>query len=102
MVSGVEAGVRVEAVALILYLVTAAVLLWLAHRFAVPLSRFAAPALLLIPFCFTGRAILTNRVLAPIDIPYETEPLNWMRAQTGIIDVHNSALSDVASAILPY
>ena len=35
----------------------------------------AALVLILIPFCFTGRALLTGRVYAPIDLPFMAEPL---------------------------
>ena len=87
---------------LVLYIATASALIWLAHRYALRLSRGAALALLLFPLCFVGRALLTNRVYAPVDIAYATEPLNWMRAQTGMNDEYNGALSDVASQMLPY
>ena len=48
--------------ALLLYLAVAAVTLLAWNRWVMPLSRGAALALLLLPFLFTGPALVTNRV----------------------------------------
>ena len=88
---------------LLLYVATALALLWLAGRFVKPFSPLAALALLLLPLCFTGRAIFTGRVYGPIDLPYLTQPLNWMRGQYGIpAEMHNGALSDLAWQMIPW
>jgi hypothetical protein len=63
-----------------LYVATAAVLLWLAHRYVMPIGRGVAAVLLLLPFCFVGKALLTGGVYAPVDLPYLTEPLLAMRS----------------------
>src|SRR2546423_418231 len=87
---------------LILYIVTAAALLWLADRFVGPLSRGSAIVLFLLPLAFTGPALFSGRVIAPIDHPFNTEPLRSMRAQYGIGDPHNGIVTDVYCAIMPW
>jgi hypothetical protein len=88
--------------ALVLYTITAAALLFLAHRVIRPLSKPAAVILFLIPFVFTGWALLTNDVYGPIDLPYATQPLNHMKEQYGIGALHNAALSDLYGQMIPW
>ena len=89
--------------ALPLYAATAAAVIALTHVCMTRLSRGAAIALVLIPLCFTGRALLTGRVYGPIDLPYESEPLRAMRAQYGLdARAYNVALSDVSSQMIPW
>src|SRR5207344_3299044 len=78
-----------------LYLITALTLLWLAHRFITPLTRRDALLLILLPMLFTGRALLTGGVYAPVDLPYITEPLRDMREPLGVPRPHNGILSDL-------
>lgn len=87
--------------ALALYLGTAAALLWFWRRL-VPLSRAAALVVVLLPMVFTGRALLTNRVYAPIDLPFQYEPLASQAAAHGIDKPHEIALSDLAIQIIPW
>ena len=87
--------------ALALYLCTAGALLWFWRR-CVPLSRAAALALLLLPMVFTGRALLTNRVYAPIDLPFQYEPLATHAEGYGVWKPHEIALSDLAIQIIPW
>jgi hypothetical protein len=87
---------------LLLYSITAGALLWLSHRRILPLSRAAAAILFLIPFVFTGYALLTSRVYAPVDHPWETVPLNWMKEQYGITATYNGWLSDVSTQMIPW
>ncbi len=87
--------------ALALYVVVAAALLFAWQRF-VKTSRAAALALVLLPMLFTGRALLTNRVYAPIDLPFQYEPLASHAAQFGIGKPHEIALSDLAIQIIPW
>ncbi|HSP13144.1 MAG TPA: YfhO family protein [Thermoanaerobaculia bacterium] len=87
---------------LLLYAATAAAALVICHRFVRPVSRIAAALLVLLPFCFTGFALVTDRVYAPIDIAYASEPLLPVRAQYGIAGTHNGHLSDVASQMIPW
>jgi xanthosine utilization system XapX-like protein len=86
----------------LLYFSTAAVVLLLLHRFVTALSRGAAIALLLVPLCFTGRAMLTGRVYAPVDLPYGAEPLQSYRSDFHIGEPHDALLSDVAYQIIPW
>jgi len=84
-----------------LYAATAALLLWLAHRWITPIRRASAVILFLIPLCFTGRALLTGGVYAPLDLIYAAEPFNGMKEQFHIGHVFGS-LSDVACQMTPW
>lgn len=86
----------------LLYIVTAAILLALAHRHVTPLTRGAALALLLLPLCFTVRAVLTDRIYAPVEMAYIAQPLRDLRSQLGVSEPHNPTLSDVAFQMLPW
>ena len=88
--------------ALVLYLLTAALLLGLAHRCVRPLSRGTALLLVLIPFAFCGFALLTNRVYAPVDLPYETEPLRALKGEYGITSVSTGMHTDVYTEFIPW
>lgn len=85
-----------------LYLLTAGALAFLAHRFIRPFSKSVLLLLLLLPLCFTGRALLTGRVYAPIDFPYLEEPLASFRHDFGVTGVHNGIVSDVYSLNIPW
>jgi hypothetical protein len=76
--------------ALLLYLTTTIALIVAWRRFVQPVSRTAAIVLVLLPLCFTGRALLTDRVYAPIDLPYMSEPLNAYAAEFGVAKAHNA------------
>jgi len=90
-------------IAALLYAVTAFVLLALVHRFVQRLTVWPAAALMLLPLCFTGRALLTGRVYGPVDLPYMTEPLAAMRGLYGLgARAYNPALSDVAWQMIPW
>ena len=86
----------------ILYLITALALLWLADRFIAPISRRDAILLILLPMLFTGRALLTGGVYAPVDLPYITEPLRDMRGPLGVPRPHNGILSDLYAQMIPW
>ena len=88
--------------AFVLYAATAAALLWLAHRFVMPISRASALILFLLPLCFTGRALFTGGVYAPVDLPYLTEPLREMRVPLGVPVWHNGLLSDLYAQMIPW
>lgn len=87
---------------LLLYAVTAAAIFLLVHRFVAPISRGAALILFLIPFCLTGRALLTDAVYGPVDLPYITEPLNRMRVPLGVPEVLNGSISDLYAQMIPW
>jgi hypothetical protein len=86
----------------ILYAATAVVLLWLADRYVLPISRGAAIILLLLPLCFTGRALLTGRVYGPVEMPYMTRPLYDYRAALHVPETHNPTLADIAFQMIPW
>jgi Bacterial membrane protein YfhO len=87
---------------LLLYLIAALLLLWISHRFLMPLSRAVAIVLVLLPMCVTGRALLTGGVFGPVDMPYFTEPLRDMRVPLGVPKAHNGTLSDVYAQMIPW
>jgi len=86
----------------LLYFLTAAILLWLADRYVVPVSRGAAIALLLLPLCFTGRALLTGKVIAPLDLASMTPPLSDYAQEMGTVKVKNPILGDVVLQMMPW
>jgi len=84
---------------LLLYTATAAVVLFFVRR---RISRGAAIVLFLLPFCFVGRALLTDNVYGPVDLPYVTEPLKGMREVMGMPEIHNGILSDLYAQMIPW
>jgi len=87
---------------LLLYLAVALLLLWIAHRALMPLTRAAALVLILLPMCVTGKALLTGGVFGPVDLPYFTEPLRDMRVPLGVAKPHNGMLSDLYAQMIPW
>ena len=87
---------------LLVYLAAASLLLWLVHRFVVPLSRGAAAFLFFLPFLFVGHALIANRVYAPIDKIYMDVPLSVVKERYGIGDPHNPATADIFSQMIPW
>lgn len=85
----------------LLYLLTAFGALALARRLT-PLSWRVAAALALLPLCFTGRALLTGSVYAPLDLAYTNAPLAAVARQVGVTHTHNNALSDVYAQFIPW
>src|ERR1700675_4494060 len=88
--------------AALLYFTSAAVILGLTHRYFISLTRGAALALLLLPLCFTGRAILTDRIYAPVEMPYIAQPFGDHARELGVGRPHNSAISDIAFQMIPW
>jgi hypothetical protein len=86
----------------LLYITVALLLLWVAHRALMPLSRVAVIALILLPMCVTGKALLTGGVFGPVDLPYVTEPLRDMRVPLGVAKPHNGTLSDLYAQMIPW
>ena len=87
----------------LLYVAVTIALLYVWSRSVQRISRAAALVLLLLPLCFTGRALLTGRVYAPIDLPFMSEPLRAYRNDFGIAgDALNGNLSDLYMQIMPW
>jgi hypothetical protein len=87
---------------LLLYLITAAILLGVTHVWITRLSRAAALVLLLLPLLFTGRALLTGRLYAPVELAYTTEPLSSWRAELHVPGSQNPMLSDITFQLIPW
>jgi Bacterial membrane protein YfhO len=88
--------------AVLLYLAVCALLLWLARRYLTPITLIACLALTLLPLAFTGRALLGGKVYAPIDLPYQAEPLMSVGKELGLTRLHNATLSDVYDQQIPW
>ena len=88
--------------AILLYVAVTVGLIALWRRYVQPLSRGAAIALLLLPLCFTGRALLTGKVYAPVDLAMLAEPLNNYAADYGMEKAHHAGLSDLYMQIIPW
>lgn len=88
--------------AALLYVMVAAGVAWLCHRLIRPLGIRATAILVLLPLVLTGRALLTGRVYAPIDLPYEAPPLQALATDVGIERAHNPILSDLYAQIIPW
>ena len=88
--------------AIVLYLATAIAIVALWRRFVQPMSLAASIVVVLLPFCFTGRALLTGRVYAPIDMPFASEPLKDYAKEYGMETPHNGTLSDLYMQMIPW
>jgi hypothetical protein len=88
-------------VAALLYLCTALVCLALARRVE-KVSLPAAAALMLLPLVFTGPALLTSRIYAPIDLAYSAEPLASLAQHAGVTHIANATASDVYTQFVPW
>jgi len=86
----------------LLYLATAALVLWLVHRHVRPLSRAAAVVLIALPLGITGYALITGAVYGPIDHLYQYEPLSALAPQFGITSARNASAVDVWTEFFPW
>ncbi len=84
------------------YALTAALFLYLAHRFVRRIPLASALFLSCAPALFTGEALWTAGVQAPIDIAYDAPPLSAYRAQMGIGKTRSPILLDVAYSYIPW
>lgn len=66
------------------------------------ISLAAAIALIALPLLPTGRAILTGRTLAPVDISFAADPLHQYAREYGVETPHNIHLSDLHCQIIPW
>jgi hypothetical protein len=88
--------------ALILYIAVAfgVALLW--SRCVQRISIAAVIALMAMPLLFTGKALFTNRLLAPVDVSFTAEPLSDYARDYGVGTPHNTTLSDLHCQIIPW
>ncbi|MFL6234154.1 MAG: hypothetical protein ACJ76N_13550, partial [Thermoanaerobaculia bacterium] len=85
-----------------LYAALALALLALSHRLIVRLTWRAALVLALLPLCFTGRALLTGRIYAPIDLVYQGQPFRPYADPYEMGGVHRGILTDLYSQMIPW
>jgi hypothetical protein len=88
--------------ALLLYLAVTAGIATLWSRRVQRVSVATAIVLIAMPLVFTGKAMLTNRVYAPIDLPFTAEPLRDYARDFGVERPHEIALSDLHCQIIPW
>jgi hypothetical protein len=88
--------------ALLLFLVVAIVTLLAWNRWVTPLSPGAAVVIVLFPFLFTGRALLTNRVYGGYDILFLAQPFNDYAAEYDFKLAHNWFLVDHVLQMVPW
>jgi len=94
---------RLEVVALwLIYAAAATAAVWLARRFAGPLSSRAGVFLAAAPLVFTGAAMFSGRIYGPADIYYDHDPWRRVAAAHGVTGIVNPILSDLAFANLPW
>ena len=88
--------------ALVLYLVTTLTILFVWDRCVQRVSRAAAIVLVLLPLLFLGRALLTGRTAAPVDMAFMAEPLRDYARDYGMEKAHEAGLSDLHAQIVPW
>lgn len=88
--------------ALFLYLLTTVALLWTGSRMEARLTWKGMVILFLMPLCFTGSALLTGAIYAPVDLAFQADPLKPLAAGLGVSGLHNGTLGDVYSQMIPW
>ena len=92
---------RLEVVALwLIYAAAATAAVWLARRFAGPLSSRAGVFLAAAPLVFTGAAMFSGGIYGPADLYYGHDPWRRVAAAHGVTGIANPILSDLAFANL--
>lgn len=81
---------------------TAALLLYLAHRCVLRTRLSVCLLIAAAPLLFTGKAVLTGGVYAPLDIQYHHEPFASVRYAAGMTRVQTPLLSDVVYSMIPW
>jgi hypothetical protein len=84
------------------YAGTAALFVWLAHRWVMPIRRRVALALIAAPLLFTGPATFTAELYGGVDILYNAAPFQAHRDALGVGDVRSPALADVVQQHIPW
>jgi hypothetical protein len=89
-------------VSLLLYLIVAGVTLFAWRRYITPMSRGAALVIVLLPFLFTGKALVTNRVYGGYDILFLSAPFSDYAKDYGLTTAHNGFLLDHVLQMVPW
>ena len=84
------------------YGATASATLYLARRFVLPVRGGVALLLACAPLLFTGKAMLTGGVYAPIDIIYDANPFGAHREALHVPTDRTPALGDVVYQEIPW
>ena len=87
---------------LLVYLGFTACALWLTTRFVRRMTFAAAAVLALLPCAFTGKALVTGGVYAPLDLPYQAEPLASYKVEHGMDQRITRTRYDVAFQMIPW
>jgi hypothetical protein len=87
--------------AILLYLLAGGSLSVLAVR-KLRIAKTIAIALVLLPLFVTGRALLTGRIYAPLDLVYASEPLASIADRAGVTHAVDPTASDVAAQFVPW
>ncbi|MDP9192487.1 MAG: YfhO family protein [Acidobacteriota bacterium] len=88
--------------AFLLYAATAALLLWLTHRFVLPVSWAAALVLFALPPGLVGKALITDGVYGPIDYVYQDAPFKALDPGYASAPPRNASATDVFSEFFPW
>lgn len=86
----------------LLYLAAALGVAAACHRWVLPLGRRAAAALVLLPLCFTGRALLSGGIYSPITSAYANLPFEAVRAEVGLDEPQVGHFLDLYGQIVPW
>jgi hypothetical protein len=89
-------------VSLLLYLIVAGVTLFAWRRWVTPISRGAALVIALLPFLFTGKALVTNRVYGGYDILFLSAPFSDYAKDYGLTTAHNGFILDHVLQMVPW
>lgn len=87
---------------MVLYLAVTGTLSFVWSRWVQRISVAAAIVLIAMPLVFTGKAMFTGRVYAPLDLPFTAEPLRDYGRDFGVERPHEIALSDLHCQIIPW
>lgn len=87
---------------LLLYLIVAGVTLFAWRRWVTPISRGAALVIALLPFLFTGKALVTNRVYGGYDILFLSAPFSDYAKDYGLTTAHNGFILDHVLQMVPW
>ena len=85
-----------------LYVAIGGGLLALLHRFVRALSLWSGAALLLLPLCFTGRALIAGDSYGGAALAYQSDPLASYRADYGMERPYNPVLNDLHGVVIPW
>jgi hypothetical protein len=85
---------------LAVYGASTAAVLWIVHRFVMPVRPAIGLLLAVTPTLLTGKALVTGGVYAPLDVAYQSYPLFPHRQEMGIA-TRNGLLIDVVTSYIP-